>query len=622
MAVGVLVAGVFATYWPTLSSEFVALDDYQYVVDNRLVRTPSGASLYRFLTEIRDPTSVAGYYQPLTMVSLMTDAWLSGGEGLDPYVYHLTNILLHAGTSVLVLFLARAAVGGLTVPLLTALVFALHPMQVESVAWISQRKTVLSTLLAVACLLCYLRYGRLRRSGESPPGAWLAASVLLYAASGLAKPTVMLLPLALPLLDVFPLRRQPASAPPRRGITLLERLPFVSVMLPLMWVTWVSQATSPAQLMGPNLSSLDILARMFGLLCYNLMLYVGNIVWPTMLSPYRDLPTDLSLASLPILLSVLVALALATACLTAWRWSKPLFAGGLAFGILLAPALGAVRFVETCVADRFLYLPSVFLLLPLAALLASLEQRPPASRIIARGGSLLLVAILAVLTRSQQGVWRDSHTLWSRVVETAPHFPGGLTQFAYEELALGNSSTAIVYARRALELTPNDPGTLHVLGRALVRTGQPTEAADVIRRAIAGGLGPMQPMAHISLAEALIVSGDPAGALAAGEQAISLGRDAAFVYSIIADTALNIAKNGPVAADYYRLTLERAPDDTTIRWNLGTALQYCGRDAEALAEYERTISTLRFRGLPTAELEAAVVPLRERLRQTTSAPGE
>ena len=616
----ILVLLVLVAYAPTLSSEFVGLDDFQYVVDNQLVRSPSWSSVHRFFVEVRNPSSVAGYYQPLTMMSLMIDAWLTGGEGLDPFYYHLTSILLHAGTSVLVMLLLRGVVGGVAVPFLIAAVFALHPMQVESVAWISQRKTVLSTLLAVAGLLGYLRYGRMRRSGEAPRGRWLAASVLLYAASGLAKPTVLLLPVVLPLLDVYPLGRVPATAPQRRGITLLEKLPFLVCLLPLMWVSWVSQATSSAQLMSPNFSSLDVLTRLFGLICYNLILYLGNLVWPTMLSPYRDLPADPSLTQWPILLSVLATLFLIVACLTAYRRSKPLFVGGLAFGVLLAPALGAIRFVETCVADRFLYLPGVFLLLPLAAGLARLERRRPEVRWLARGGPVLLIAVLLILMRTQQGVWRDSLALWGRVVQTAPHFPSGLTQFASEELIHGHFQSAIEHARRALAIVPNEPGALHLLGRALVRTGQPEKAAESIRQAISGGLGPMEPMAYISLAEALIVAGDLAGARTACDQAIAMERDAAFTYTMLGDMALNYAKNGAVAAEYYRLALDCEPDNTAIRWNFGTALQYCGRDAEALAEYERVIATYRTRRRSVTELEAAAAPLRSRVKPATTAP--
>ena len=624
----VLVVLVVLAYWPTSFSEFVGLDDYQYVVDNQLVRNPSWTSVERFFGEVRNPSTVAGYYQPLTMVSLMLDAWLAGGDGLDPFIYHLTNILLHAVTAVLVMLLVRAAVGGIAVPFVVALLWAVHPMQVESVAWISQRKTVLSTPLAVGCLLCYLEYGRLRRVGEDRRVSWLVASVLLYVASGLAKPTVMLLPVTLPLLDIFPLGRIAASRPTpqaggsaRRWAPVLEKLPYLVCMLGLMWISWVSQATSQAQLMAPNLGSLDLLSRMAMLICYNFMLYAGNVVWPAMLSPYRDLPSDLSLAYWPVLLSVIGTAAIACACLTAYRWSKPLFVGGVAFGILLAPALGAVRFVETCVADRFLYLPSVFLLLPLAALLAGVGRLRPSRRQLVYGGAGVVAVALAAVMRSQQNVWHDSHAMWGRVVRIAPHFSRGLANFAAEEGVRGNFQSSIGYAERALAIAKDDPQALHALGRALARTGQPERAVAVIRQAIAGGLGPTEPMAHVSLAEALLLSGDLAGARAECERAIAMGRGATSTYAMLGATALEYGKNGSAAAEYYRLAVDSRPDNATLRWNLGAALESCGQNAAALVEYERAIAICRQQHLGTAEMDKAANALRSRMQQSTTAPG-
>ncbi|MBN2563958.1 MAG: tetratricopeptide repeat protein [Phycisphaerae bacterium] len=617
-----LIVLVLIAYAPTLSSEFVRLDDYQYVVDNRLVREPSWTGVGRFFAEVRRPSTVEGYYQPLTMASLMLDTYLArvidacvpGGQDLDPaFAYHLTNVLLHAAACVLLMFLVRATVGGgVAVPLLVALLFAVHPVQVESVSWISQRKTVLSTLLAVGCIVCYLKRGRGGGLG------WLMASVLLYVASGLAKPTVMLLPLVLPLLDIWPLRRRGRWA----ATMLLEKMPFVVCMAPMAWLAWTSQAASSAQLMAPSLSSFGVLAKSAGLTCYNLMLYLGTIFWPMTLSPYRDLPADLSLGDPAILLSVIGSIGLIVVCLGAYRWSKPLFVGGVAFLIMLSPALGAVRFAETCVADRFVYLPGLFLLLPLAGVIGRIETRMPARVTLVRACVGLFAVPLLILMRPQQGVWRDSHALWAHIVTTAPNLAKGHAQFAAAEMEAGAFGSALRHARRAVEINPQNAGYQHVLGRALVRSGRANEAVGVIRQAITMGLGPIEPLARVSLAEALIATGDVAGARASCERAIAMGRGAVSTYAMLGDAALRFAGNCTAAAEYYRLALERKPDDVAVRWNLGTALVACGLNAEALDEYEQVITMYRRRGLPTAELEAAAEMTRRRLDQATSAPGE
>jgi len=639
-----LVLIVLIAYAPTLSSEFVRLDDYQYVVDNRLVRDPSWTSVRRFFTEVETPSTVDGYYQPLTMTSLMIDAYVTGGQALDPFIYHLTNILLHAGTCVLVMFVMRLAVGGVAVPLLAAALFAVHPVQVESIAWVSQRKTVLSTLLAMGCIACYLNYARKRIQGSSDPPSWaarlasgdsaqssivnrqsaisqspwpwLAASVLLYLVGGLAKPTVVLLPLVLPLLDIWPLRRRLAAG-------LLDKLPFAVCMAPMAWVAWTSQASSSAQLLAPNLSSLSVLAKLFSLICHNLMMYLGNVFWPMTLSPYREIPLDVSTGNVTIVLSVVFTMALAAVCLSAYRWSKPLFVGSAAFLILLAPALGAIRFVETCVADRFLYLPGIFLLLPFAALIVRIEEWVPHRRTWVRAGFGLLAVPMLVLMRPQQGVWHDSCALWGHVVEMAPSLAKGHAQRAGSELDAGNFETALLCARRAVERNPHSAECTYILGLALVRNGQSEQAVATAKEAIAKGLGPLEPLGYVSLAEALILAGDTEGARVACEQAITLGRGKAGTYRRLGDTALNFAKRYDVTADYYHLALACNPDDVAARWNLGTALEYLGRDAEALNQYERVFDVYAGRGIQVPpNLEQAAQALRRRLDRATSKPSE
>jgi Flp pilus assembly protein TadD len=491
-----------------------------------------------------------------------------------------------------------------------ALVFAVHPVQVESVAWISQRKTVLSSLLAVGSILCYLRSGGMRRT------RWLAASLALYAVGGLAKPTVVLLPLVLPLMDVWPLRRRLKGG-------LLEKLPFFICMLVMARVAFVSQASSPARLLAPTLSSAGVAAKTVGLACYNLMLYVGNLVWPMSLSPYRAIPRDPSFGSVEILLSVFGTIALAAVCLGAYRRSKALFAGMASFVILLLPALGTFRFVETCVADRFLYLPVVFLTLPLAVLLRRIEQRVPHRVALVRVCIVLFFVPLVILMRAQQGVWHDSRALWTHVAKTVPNLAKGHAQLAKQQLESGAFEQALSHARRALEIEPENAGYLHVLGRSLVRTGRPEEAVPVIEQAIAGGLGPIEPLAHVSLAEALLATGDAAGARATCERAIGMGRGQVGTYTMMGDAAMQFARNYEAAADYYRLVLKHQPDNATIRWNLGTALEYCGLDAEALEEYKQVLAVCARQGVrPPEAVLWAVQKVQRRLSQRTTQPAE
>ena len=440
---------VLLVYWPTLSSEFVGLDDYQYVVDNTLVRDPSWNSLRRFFVEVRTPSTVNGYYQPLTMTSLMLDAWLSGPPALNPFALppHQRSAARgdggagHAFRPDVRRRRGRAHAGGRLIrpaPDAGRVRRLDRPTQDRAVHAAGRR---LPDLLPAPSprrpgpladgVGGAVRHRRLGQADADAPAARPAAARHLAAKGGLGERGET---------TVGRTGWRPAL---RRVVAGLPgKLPFLVCMAAMMWVSWVSQASSAARLLAPNVSSAEVLARLAGLICYNLMLYLGNIFWPLHLSPYRDLPADLSLTSPAIAASVVATLAFLTVCVLAYRRSRPLFVGGIAFLILLAPALGAVRFVETCVADRFLYLPSVFLTLALAALLVRMEVPSRRRATTLRAGFALLAVLLAALTWKQQAVWHDSRALWIHIVRTAPGLPKGHAELAAADLEGGAFDSA------------------------------------------------------------------------------------------------------------------------------------------------------------------------------------
>lgn len=576
-AAGLFVLIVVLAYRPSLNAEFVHLDDFQYVVDNELVRQPSLAGVRRVFAEVFHPSTVDGYYQPLTMVSLMVDAALSETtiRSVNPYIFHLTNVLLHAATSVLVMLWIRTFLGGLFLPFLGALFFALHPAHVESVAWVSQRKTLLATFLAIAALMAYVKSVGCDRKW------WLAASVVLYFLATLAKPTTVLLPLVLPLIDLWPLGRRPFAA-------LREKWPFVPVLLVMGYIAWASQAAAGAGVGVPNLSAANAVGRWIGLLSYNTVLYAGNLLWPLHLSPYRAVPDDLSISNPIISLSVLVAAAMVIVWITSWRFSMPLFTGLTAFGLLLAPTLGAVRFMGSCVADRFLYLPMFFLLLPLAYGLFLAERRftRPAAFMM----PLVLLALpLWILTRAQQGVWQNSKTLWTYVALVDPKLAKAHANLALIALEEEDFAAAMERAQKAHQLDPENSANLHVLARAYVRSGQPAKAAPLIEQALAKGLGPNQSSGFVALGEARSCLGDEAGALSAGQDAAALGYAAERAYAEFGYAAYRFAGNYELAERMFRRAIEAVPDDPNPRWQRAATLEYLGRYAESLRECEEAL---------------------------------
>lgn len=612
MAAALLVLIVLVAYRPSLRSEFVNLDDYQYVVDNEIVRQPSLAGVVRAFSEVMDPSTVEGYYQPLTMVSLMIDARLSGTtkQSVDPYLFHLTNVLLHAATTVLVFLWVRTFFGGLAIPFLVALFFALHPAQVESVSWISQRKTVLATFLAVASLIAYAESVRFGSRW------WLVLSTAFYLLATLAKPTVLLLPLVLPLLDLWPLGRLPRSA-------LWSKLPFLAIMLPMAYIAVSSQSGSEAGLGVPNFSAGVPVIRWVELLSYNTMLYVGNLLWPMNLSPYRAIPRDLSMSNPTIALSVAGTAALVAIWIVSWRKSKPLFVGLTAFGLTLAPALGAIRVMGACVADRFLYFPYFFLLLPLALLLHLFEDRFKTHRTLPLALFALFLVPMWILTRAQQNVWRDSKSLWTHVFAADPDREQAHSNLALIGLEEQDFDAAFEHAKRAHELDPGNAADLHLLGRAYVRRGLANKAIPLLMEAVNRGLGPNQPSGLVALAEARAAVGDESGASSAVKQAIALGYPAARAYSEIGEVVRRFAMKYAVAERWYRRAVNADPNESLYRRQLAGALEYLGRYKDALKEGEEALRLLSNDGQSIPEsVQRAVDRIRKRAAQPSTRPAK
>jgi protein O-mannosyl-transferase len=532
-----IVGAVTATvHWPVLSAQALSFDDQQYLTNNLLVRHPSWRSAGRFLAEVFKPTTVSGYYQPLTMISLMGDYAL-GGRPDNLRQFHRTNLTLHVfNTALVVVFLYTLFRQPVPVALV-ALWFGLHPLTVEPIAWLCERKTLLAAFFTLACLLAYLAYTR--RGGWR----WLGASLALYVFAVMSKPTAVPIPILLLTLDYWPLRRL------RRG-SVIEKIPFFCVLALFAVVTLISQARAASVVMPGNPGS----SRSAAVLCYAVPFYLGKIVWPTNLTSVYVAPDPLSLSNPAIALSALATCVVFAAVILSLRWTRALFAGWLFFFVAVFPTLGLVQFTCMIASDKYVYLPAVGLVIALAWILTCLWERAKpkgwSARLAWATAGLLVLALEARGVRHQLAYWTDSLALAERLLALAPHDPAAHTQMADALGRLGRREEAIDHYREILRLQPGNADTCYNLGMALRLQGELDEAITYLRKSV---------------------------------QADAKNADAAYTLGLAFQSQGRLEE----AADCFQKALRVNPYLALARWGLGQIFHAQGRLDEAIAQFRQ-----------------------------------
>jgi Flp pilus assembly protein TadD len=488
----------FAVFTPGLQNDFVYWDD-----DVNFLRNPHYRGLGWGELRWMFTTTLMGHWIPLTWLTLGLDYVL---WGMNPFGYHLTSTLLHAATAatlyvVALRLLARATTGPSAVALrlgaaTVALLFALHPLRVESVAWVTERRDVLSGLLFLLTILAYLRAsettGRHRR-------LWLMGSVTFYALALLAKAVVMTLPAILVLLDVYPLRRLglrrwPWTAREVRGVWL-EKVPFATLALAGAVVALYVALTHAGADVAP-LERYGVMTRI-GFACFSLTFYLLKTLCPVNLSPLYEpagtpdapggalAPTALDP---PLLAGGLVVTAITAAVwLLRRRWPAAV-AVWIAYAVLLAPMSGLVQAGNQLTADRYSYLPGLALALGaggvVVASVQAIQHTGPVRPLILRAAVVAVAGVmvgLGALTWLQLHLWRNTEVLFRHALAVDPRCANCENQLGIVE-AMGNRwLPAVAHFERAVALRPDLPGLRGNLSIGLLQVGRSAEAVHHLR---------------------------------------------------------------------------------------------------------------------------------------------
>jgi protein O-mannosyl-transferase len=400
----------FVTFLPALRLAFVEWDDYANFVTNFGYRGLSWSHVHWMLTSVQ-----GGHWIPATWATFALDhaVW-----GMDPFGYHLTNVLLHSANAVVFFFLAsrvlrlglpEMSIGALQAgAAAAALLFGLHPLRVESVAWITERRDVLSGLFWMLAILAYLRAPE--QSGRKA-GGWKLLSLVCYQFAMMAKSITVTLPVILLILDVYPLRRH------RDGFRCLltEKAPYVPIMLFGVFMAFLA-AQSGGYL--TSLGGLSLVERL-AVTSYSLWFYVSTTVAPFALSPLYELPPSMKTAASRFIVPTVMVVAITIATLVFRRRWPAFLAAWVAYAIILSPVSGMLHNGSQLVADRYSYLsclPWALLFGAMAAAIVTKMSTPAKSARVrswaAAVACLLALLVLPPMTSRQLRVWRDGETLW------------------------------------------------------------------------------------------------------------------------------------------------------------------------------------------------------------------
>lgn len=601
-----------AAYAPLRHHDFVGIDDPIYVINNPHLR--GGLTWAKVASAFG--SSYANFWHPLTLLSLMLDVQLFG---VSAGALHLSNLLLHVA-STLVLFLVLLRMTGARGPsAFVAALFAVHPLHVESVGWIAERKDVLSTLFWMLTLWAYAGYARRSR------GARYGLVVILFVLGLMAKPMLVTLPFTLLLLDLWPLGRVSLSANPacprrwpalsRAWLPLLrEKVPLFALAVAAGVIAFLSQQRGGA--VAP-LESFPMAGRVATTLV-GYASYILKMIWPRTLVAFYPYPQTMPLGPAAAALAALAGVSVLVVRLAS---RHPYLAVGWFWYVgTLLPVSGLVQVGSHAMADRYTYVPLIGLFIMVAWGVPELFGRGRARRAILTTFAAGAVVACVVATRAQVMTWRNSVTLWQHALRVMPDNYYAHNALGLELYKQGLTDEAAAHFLRSAELAPGFPNPHNNLGLLLAERGRTAEAIEQYNEALRRW--PDYPQAHVNLGNALLTAGRARDAVAHFDEALRLGTDPATARTGLGNALMATGRSEEaigqyeealrlnptlaaahynlgnaqarigrleVAIDCYREALRLEPGSVDTRNNLGVALEKLGRHEEAVAQFTEAL---------------------------------
>ncbi|GBE03986.1 lipoprotein NlpI [bacterium BMS3Abin09] len=484
----------FLIFLPALQYDFVNWDDHVNVYENSAI-TSLDSNFLEYMFSFKDTMWI-----PMTRLSHALDyaAW-----GLDPMGHHLTNIVLHGFNTFLVVILIfclikttrpanRSATSDnentflqntLIAACLTGILFGIHPLRVESVVWVTERKDVLSGFFILLCLLSYLKFSLIALKKER--WVYYAFSIILFIMALMSKPIVVTLPVVLVILDIYPLERLTRKSGLKTYIKVLaEKIPFFALSLTLSMVTLLSYKSEG--IIVTLRSHVNLIDKIF-IALKSICFYLGKILWPVDLVPFYSYPSKIDLLTPEYTGSLIVVSGITAFCIFSWKKQKVWSVVWVYFIVTLLPVLGIMRFGNFVAADRYTYLPSlgptVLVSLGIVFIYRSISKKHTAN-VFLLFISIFLAALLSILTIQQAGIWKDSIALWNHQIKIYPDSYNGNKNLANAYARDERIADAINSLNRAGEINPKDPAIYYNRGIGYGKIGQHQKAIEDLKKAI------------------------------------------------------------------------------------------------------------------------------------------
>lgn len=569
-------------FWPVLNADFINFDDPEYIINNKNVQAGLQPASIRWAFT----TFHASNWHPLTWLSLMLDCEI---YGQNPHGYHATNLLLHIVNVLLLFAVLRMTTGMIVRSAVVAALFAVHPLHVESVAWIVERKDVLSTMFWLLTVAAYIHYAR------RPTLARYLIVVFLFACGLMSKPMLVTLPFTLFLLDYWPLRRVAAEVQdPRRQklaprtsqpvvpatsikLLLAEKLPLLTLSAASCFITIQAQKSAMTALELPL-----HLRIMNALVAY--VTYIFKMLWPVELSIFYPHPD----AKVPIAAAAGAALVLLVITLGVLRTKHDRYwaVGWFWYLGTLVPVIGLIQVGAQANADRYTYVPLIGLFVALVWGISDWMQRRHYSETLLQALAVVSIAACALMCWNQSRYWIDGLTLWQHALDQDENNYQAHYSVAVNYAKHGQWEEAARHTAAAMRNFPPQLRRRLQLGKLLIEQGQVEAGIKELTQSLESN--PRDANAHYELGTIWETQGKLDLAVDHFRQAVRIKPDFAAALNSL---GLILMQRDEIAAaiDHFQSSLRADPADSDILHNLGIAFEISGRIRESLPLYQRAV---------------------------------